>query len=126
MKETHLDECIGLKTFGVLHGDLQAVGRGGEDGVVFESDCFQDVGQIASIIQTGNQSILLIISLRLSWQRHSGAEKHMSEICVNKIGFPQDFFYMNGGKYLLVLWHISICSKQQTFWKLKYKNESVQ
>lgn len=54
VKQTHLDEGIGLQTFGLLHGDLQAVGRGAEDGVVFERDGFQKVGQIARVVQTGH------------------------------------------------------------------------
>ena len=54
LKVTHLYEGIGLQTFGVLDSDLQAVGCSAEDGVVFECDCFQYVGQIASIIHTGH------------------------------------------------------------------------
>lgn len=50
-RETHLDEGIGLQTFRVLHCDLKAVGCSCEDGVIFEGDCFQDVGEIASIVQ---------------------------------------------------------------------------
>lgn len=46
-----LDEGIGLQTFRVLHCDLKAVGCSCEDGVIFEGDCFQDVGEIASIVQ---------------------------------------------------------------------------
>lgn len=65
LKQTHLDEGVGLQTFGVLHGDLQAVGGGAEDGMVFECDCFQDVGQIAGMVQTGHQNVLFIVGLRL-------------------------------------------------------------
>lgn len=52
VKQSHLDEGIGLQTFGVLHSDLQSIGCGAEDGMVFEGDGFQYVGQIASIVQT--------------------------------------------------------------------------
>lgn len=54
MRIAHLDECIGLETLGVLHGDPQAIWRSTEDGMVFEGDCFQYIGEIASIIQTGH------------------------------------------------------------------------
>lgn len=54
LKQTHLDESIGLQTFRVLNCDFQAVGCSAEDGMVFEGYCFQYVRQIASIIHTGH------------------------------------------------------------------------
>lgn len=65
LEDLSLDEGIGLQTFGVLHSDLQAVGCSAEDGVVFEGDRFQYVGQVASIVHAGHQNILLIVGLRL-------------------------------------------------------------
>lgn len=62
-KQTHLDESICLQAFGVLHSDFKAIGCSAEDGMVFEGDRFQYVGQVTSVIQTGHKNILLIISL---------------------------------------------------------------
>lgn len=75
IKQTHLDEGISLHAFGVLHSHLQPVGCSAEDGIVFERDRLQYVGQVASIIQTGHKHVLLIVGLRLGRQRHRGSEK---------------------------------------------------
>lgn len=62
---SHLDEGIGLETFGVFHGDFEAIAGGEAGGVILEVNGLQDVGQIADIIQTAGEYVLLVLHLRL-------------------------------------------------------------